>query len=222
MKKFLLSLFLLLMSSSILLAYTKEEVSTHNSADDCWVVFNGYVYDVTNYVTIHDRFVDIRGYCGTDITDPFKTKGGEGKDHKASAYQILETFSIGKIDDVPEEILSNENETRDSGSPYRLLLPILLTTSLYWIFNYIAKKGYIKGFTILKFNALFTTSMLLLFFIPTFGFGIFMILRYEFSSLYDIDFDFLFWHAQLALIMGTLAMNHYLQRSSIYWKQLLS
>ncbi len=207
MKKYLLSFVLLLLSVTPLFAYTKEEISKHNLENDCWVIFEDKVYDISKYIRSHERFVDIREYCGTDITQSFKDKGGEGRDHNPNSYRLLETFGIG---DAQKE------------ASYKLLLPILLVTALYWGLNYISKKGYIKGFTILKFNALFTTLMGIFFLVPTFGFGIFLILRYEITSLYDLEFDFLFWHAQLALIMGTFAMNHFIQRSSIYWKQLKS
>ena len=33
--------------------YTLEQVKTHNKADDCWLVINGLVYDVTNFLCEH-------------------------------------------------------------------------------------------------------------------------------------------------------------------------
>lgn len=35
-----------LMTSS----YTAEEVKSHNSSSDCWVIFKGKVYDVTHFL----------------------------------------------------------------------------------------------------------------------------------------------------------------------------
>lgn len=34
-------------------AYTKEEVEKHNKREDCWIIVDGGVYDVTNYVDEH-------------------------------------------------------------------------------------------------------------------------------------------------------------------------
>jgi L-lactate dehydrogenase (cytochrome) len=33
--------------------YTKEEVAKHNSLPSIWTIFNGYIYDITEYVDKH-------------------------------------------------------------------------------------------------------------------------------------------------------------------------
>ncbi|MBA0556322.1 hypothetical protein Golob_026432 [Gossypium lobatum] len=39
--------------------YTMEEASQHNTKDDCWVVIDGKVYDVTPYLDEHPGGDDV-------------------------------------------------------------------------------------------------------------------------------------------------------------------
>ncbi len=54
-------------------SYTLEEVLAHNTEDDCWIVANGLVYDVTDFIQRHPggRFA-ILSKAGTDATDQYK------------------------------------------------------------------------------------------------------------------------------------------------------
>lgn len=51
---------------------TREELSKHNTADDCWLVVHGKVYNVTPYLHFHPGGVEemMKG-AGTDATDLF-------------------------------------------------------------------------------------------------------------------------------------------------------
>lgn len=189
-------------------SYTLEDVSSHNTESDCWMIFEDSVYDITSYIANHDKFLDIRDWCGRDMTDDFKDKAGEGRDHKEGTYSMLESYLIGS---VTEEILE-----KDNSNPYNLVIPLLLGIFLYWIPFFIVKK---KG-KLLKFNGFWNSIMFLLLLIPSLGFGIFMMLRYRFNNLWDIDFDFMYWHVELSLFMGILAINHFIQRLNIYLKQI--
>ncbi|CAI1620568.1 hypothetical protein SEUBUCD646_0M00940 [Saccharomyces eubayanus] len=49
------------------------EVAKHNSADDCWVVINGYVYDLTRFIPNHPGGSDVIKYnAGRDVTAIFE------------------------------------------------------------------------------------------------------------------------------------------------------
>lgn len=77
--------------------YTAAEVSTHSTSTDCWMIFDNNVYDLTAYLKSHDKYQDIRDWCGKDMTQDFMTKDGIGEDHKASSYTLLNAYLIGTL-----------------------------------------------------------------------------------------------------------------------------
>jgi cytochrome b involved in lipid metabolism len=208
--------------------YTPEEVFEHNTPDDCWVIFEDSVYDLSEYLPDHDIYMDIREWCGKDMTEDFKTKADVGRDHKDFSYALLEDYNIGTLvdeevnteseDEVSIQITEVENNTvveKKSKGPYNLIIPLLTTLVIYWGSYFLFKKK-----NILKFNGFWNTILLLTFLIPSFGFGIFMMLRYNFTKLREIDFDFMYWHVELSVVMGAIALSHFIQRIKQYLVQL--
>jgi len=65
-----------------------DEVAKHNSAQDCWIVIENRVLDVTAFVNIHpggaDKIID---YCGSDATQAFNQVG-----HSNKAIAMLANF----------------------------------------------------------------------------------------------------------------------------------
>lgn len=225
MKKILgLLFFLILCFPGVVFAYTKEDVAEHNTSSDCWMIFEEKVYDITSRVEIHDQYMDIREWCGKDMTSEFKDKDGKGVDHKNSTYALLNSLEIGDVEEnvvVKNEI--KEEVVVESGKKmggYNILFPFLFSVVAYWLSYLLVKKNKLFGVTILRFNAFWNTILFLTLLLPAFGFGLFMIIRSKIPSLYDIDFDFLYWHVELSLVMGFLAINHFLNRFVIYTKQL--
>lgn len=52
--------------------FTVEEVSKHNKPEDCWVIMEGMVYDITDFLKLHPGGADtIMKYAGKDCTDAF-------------------------------------------------------------------------------------------------------------------------------------------------------
>jgi cytochrome b involved in lipid metabolism len=204
--------------------YTEDEIAQHNTETDCWMIFEDGVYDITPYISAHDRFMDIREWCGLDMTEDFVTKAGLDRDHKESTYQLLSTYYVGNL--TTEQVVNANNETEDiveevvvedpqveTSNPYNFVLPILLSLVIYWTSYFIFKNK--KGF-----NAFWNTILILTLLIPSLGFGIFMILRYEYANLWNIDFEFMYWHVELSLVMGMIAISHFIQRFKVYLKQI--
>jgi cytochrome b involved in lipid metabolism len=214
--------------------YTMEEVAQHNEEGDCWMIFEDYVYDFSEYLPDHDKYMDIKEWCGTDMTQDFTDKAGIGRDHVAESYNLLERYKIGDlkgevelvdtqilIEDVQEESLMEDKEEETTKSrDYNIIIPFILTTIFYWSMYFLIKKDKFFGITIHKFNMFWSTTLLLLLLIPGMAFGIFMMLRIKKSQLWDIDFDFMYWHVELSLVMGFVAIYHFIQRIPQYIAQL--
>ncbi|MBN1618426.1 hypothetical protein JW887_03735 [Candidatus Dojkabacteria bacterium] len=94
-------------------SYTIQEISQHNSESDCWMVFENKVYDLTLYVSSHDRYMDIRSWCGEDMTEAFTTKDGLGRDHKQSTYSLLDGYYIGDV----QESTTTQTDATDTTNP---------------------------------------------------------------------------------------------------------
>eukprot|EP00761_Pharyngomonas_kirbyi_P013499 gb/GECH01013528.1/.p1 GENE.gb/GECH01013528.1/~~gb/GECH01013528.1/.p1 ORF type:complete len:132 (+),score=26.58 gb/GECH01013528.1/:1-396(+) len=73
---------------------TMEEVEKHDSDTDCWMVIDGKVYDVSDYIFDHPGGAIICDYAGKDATEAFDEIG-----HSDQAYQDLDDFYIGELAD---------------------------------------------------------------------------------------------------------------------------
>ncbi len=79
--------------------YSLEEVSTHKTAEDCWLVVNDSVYDVSEYVTAqkHPGGDVIAQNCGTEVTEAFFDRPNGSGPHSEKAQGFLETMMIGLV-----------------------------------------------------------------------------------------------------------------------------
>ena len=68
----------------------------HGTADDCWIINRGYVYDVTNFLLQHPGGANlILSHAGGDVTNVMKDHNIHF--HTNGAYNILEDYKIGKV-----------------------------------------------------------------------------------------------------------------------------
>lgn len=77
--------------------YTLSDVQTHNTKDDCWMVINQSIYDVTDYIPQHPGNDRILAGCGTDATGLFTGKSSMGRMHSAMATHLLNKYIIGNL-----------------------------------------------------------------------------------------------------------------------------
>jgi cytochrome b involved in lipid metabolism len=53
--------------------YTMDQVALHNTREDCWVVVDGEVYDITRFLRKHPPGMGIiLKYAGKDVTNHFE------------------------------------------------------------------------------------------------------------------------------------------------------
>ena len=78
--------------------YSTDEVAQHNSKDDCWLILDGKVYDVTKFIPAHPGGKAILEGCGKDATTLFETRPmGSESSHSARARAIREKYYIGDL-----------------------------------------------------------------------------------------------------------------------------
>jgi cytochrome b involved in lipid metabolism len=66
-----------------------DELSKHSTANDCWIAYNGNVYDITGFLPKHKG--DISSLCGTSdkFQNMFENKHGTLKIEKLEQEGIL-------------------------------------------------------------------------------------------------------------------------------------
>ncbi|KAE8730017.1 Cytochrome b5 isoform A [Hibiscus syriacus] len=107
--------------------YSMEEAYQHNTKEDCWVVIDGKVYDVTDYLDDHPGGDDVvLAATGKDATDEFEDAG-----HSKGAKELMQNFCIGELDTsipvIPELEISSKKETNSYSDN------LMDLTKQYWV-----------------------------------------------------------------------------------------
>ncbi len=76
-----------------------EEVKKHNQPNDCWLIIDNKVYNVTDFNNHPGGRIAIENYCGQDATNAFQTKGFKNQPHSQKAKNLLENFYLGDLDE---------------------------------------------------------------------------------------------------------------------------
>lgn len=77
--------------------YTLDQVAEHDSQDDCWLVIEGSVYDISSYFDQHPAPPSVLlPWCGKEATEGMRTKG-YGNDHSPAAWNMLSNYRIGTL-----------------------------------------------------------------------------------------------------------------------------
>lgn len=75
--------------------YMREEVACHTAAEDCWLIVDGKVYDVSGYVGEHPGGDAILKNAGKD-----STKGFQGPQHPSRVFEQIDEYYIGDLAEV--------------------------------------------------------------------------------------------------------------------------
>jgi nitrate reductase (NAD(P)H) len=85
-------------------SFTWSEVKQHNSPNDCWIVIDGDVYDVSSYMKDHPGGeTPLLLYSGKDASKEYRQIHGQ------DAHEIKNWFRIGSIIQLPETRKRKEN-----------------------------------------------------------------------------------------------------------------
>lgn len=75
--------------------YTLEDVSQHQKLEDCWIVRNDLVYDVSTFLNDHPGGEDvILEWAGKDVNDVMRN--GE-HEHSDAAFEMMAEYLVGRI-----------------------------------------------------------------------------------------------------------------------------
>lgn len=75
-------------------SFTSAEVATHTTANDCWMIAYGNVYDITEYIAAQTHpggQSSLTSGCGQDMTNTFD------RIHSPAAKAELEQFLVGVL-----------------------------------------------------------------------------------------------------------------------------
>jgi cytochrome b involved in lipid metabolism len=75
--------------------FTKQQVASHCQVDDCWVILNSKIYDISDYLEEDSHpggFTVLVDYFGKDISNIFF------KNHSEQEFQLLSFYEIGLLD----------------------------------------------------------------------------------------------------------------------------
>ena len=120
-----------------------NEVSSHNRINDCWIVINNRVYDITNFLDEHPGGKNIiLKYAGMDATEEFDRIG-----HSSISIKYLNKMVIGRIKNSKVNLIRNiekKNKIKnlftheDKLGPFRHIHKILGVICLvHFIFRFI-------------------------------------------------------------------------------------
>ncbi len=85
-------------SSQASAGYTMAEIAKHSLENNCWLLINNKVYDVTKFIPDHPGGVSqIIPYCGKEASKAFDTQGGRGRSHSPTADEMLKDYYIGNL-----------------------------------------------------------------------------------------------------------------------------
>lgn len=72
---------------------TMNDVASHSTQSDCWIVINGNVYSVASYIPMHPGGAKrIRNLCGGDATGGYDKQG-----HSGYANSLLGGYLVGPL-----------------------------------------------------------------------------------------------------------------------------
>jgi cytochrome b involved in lipid metabolism len=106
----------------------RSEVSVHCHENDCWIIINGKVYNVTAFLNEHPGGPEIiQELAGKDATEDFMDTG-----HSPVAHSTLNKFYVGLAEgDVPVPVEQKIRPDTPSIYPSIIILLIVILLGVY-------------------------------------------------------------------------------------------
>ncbi|KAJ3210411.1 fatty acid alpha-hydroxylase [Entophlyctis luteolus] len=92
--------------------FSAAQVQEHRTAKSVWITYKGKVYDVTNFISDHPGGADlILQHGGTDVEEIMKDN--DSHRHSEAAYEMLQEYCIGVLDNINDAISSLSKTTEE-------------------------------------------------------------------------------------------------------------
>jgi len=75
--------------------FSRKEVAKHDKVDDCWIIIENKVYNVTNWIPQHPGGLYITKNAGGESTKLFQSIP-----HRRWAYYKMKEFYVGNTEEV--------------------------------------------------------------------------------------------------------------------------
>lgn len=163
------------------------------------------------------RYVDTNGDGLCDHSQESQGDNDSSEDMSVVSDNAGVTQEESMTGEPQEGGVSNNNE-KSAESPYNFPVPFFSSILLYlitWFLTRMTLAGKRKLFARTSFNFIWNT-VLVLSTIPSVVFGFYLVLRYSYPRLREVDFDFLYWHVEGAIVFGTVAVMHLITRLRQY------
>lgn len=80
-----------------------KEVQSHETANDCWIIVNNKVYDITKLIKDHDTKcteMKLSDFCGKDASAKWSEKESSDHAHKHRSVLKFESRQIGVVNEA--------------------------------------------------------------------------------------------------------------------------
>jgi cytochrome b involved in lipid metabolism len=75
-----------------------SEIQSHNKLDDAWIILDGSVYDISDYLEDESHpggIILLQEHLGSDISHIFTDE--KIHEHSSDAFKLLEFYKIGIV-----------------------------------------------------------------------------------------------------------------------------
>jgi len=149
------------------------------------------------------------------IKDTLEELRSEYKFSPSQIKDIAEEIKTGKETPITEDTIESRIQPKN---PYNFALPFFTSLFTYGLSWYLSKSSLGKKSKLLApvtFN-LFWNTVLFISLFPSAIFGFYMIIRFSVPELYNVNFNFLYWHVEGPIVFGTISIPHFITRLKLY------
>lgn len=85
---------------------TLKEVQSHNVENDCWIIVDNKVYDITKFIKAHELKCDnieLSSFCGKDASTIWRKKEKSEHTHKRKSVLNFQRSQVGVLNNLKQK-----------------------------------------------------------------------------------------------------------------------